>query len=109
MFDLYDTGLYSHKAIADLLFEQGLQFQELIDTIDIDEIGVREKIRTEVERFKRFQQSILGIKTKVQIADIDIRNYAKYLLLEGTSMEKRELLSNLRSKLLLKEKRVSFA
>jgi len=80
------------------------QFEDLMDTISIDEIGVKEKIKSEVERFKKFQQSILGIKTKVEIADVDIRNYAKYLLREGTDTEKRELLGCLKSKITLKSK-----
>lgn len=59
------------------------QFEDLVNEIDIDEIGVKEKIKLEVERFKKFQQSVLGIKAKVEVADLDIRNYAKYLLREG--------------------------
>jgi len=80
------------------------QFEDLMDTISIDEIGVKEKIKSEVERFKKFQQSVLGIKTKVEIADVDIRNYAKYLLQEGADTEKRELLGCLKSKITLKSK-----
>lgn len=82
------------------------QFVELIDKIDLDEIGIKEKVRTEVERFKRFQSSILGVKVKVHIADVDIRDYAKYLLAEGSIVEKRELLSHLRGKLILQNKKV---
>jgi|CXWL01.1.fsa_nt_gi DNA invertase Pin-like site-specific DNA recombinase len=80
------------------------QFIELIDKIDINEIGIKEKIKAEVERFKKFQQSVLNTKAKIQIADVDIRNYAKYLLREGGDVEKRELLGCLRSKILLNEK-----
>jgi hypothetical protein len=32
------------------------QFEQLLDKIDIDEIGIREKIKYEVERIKKFQQ-----------------------------------------------------
>lgn len=80
------------------------QFEELVDTISIDEIGVKEKLKSEVERFKKFQQSILGFKAKVEVADVDIRNYAKYLLREGADVEKRELLGCLRGKITLKDK-----
>lgn len=83
------------------------QFEDLMDQIDIDEIGVKEKIKSEVERFKKFQQSILGVKARVHIADVDIRNYAKYLLREGVDIEKRELLSCLKSKLILQNKQIS--
>ena len=82
------------------------QFEDLISEIDIDEIGVKEKIKSEVERFKKFQQSVLGIKTKVEVADLDIRNYAKYLLQEGTDVEKRELLGCLKGNILLSEKKI---
>jgi len=77
-----------------------------MNTIDINEIGIREKIKAEVERFKKFQQSVLGTKAKIQVAAIDIRNYAKYLLREGKNVEKRELLGCLRGKIQLKKKEI---
>ena len=83
------------------------QFEELIDKIDIDEIGIKEKIKEEVARFKKFQQFILGKKDKVVISNIDIRNYAKYVLREGKDIEKRELLGCLREEIKLENKIVS--
>jgi hypothetical protein len=80
------------------------QFVELLDKIDINEIGIKEKIKAEVERFKKFQQSVLSTKTKIRIADVDIRNYAKYLLRERADVEKRELLGCLKSRIHLKQK-----
>lgn len=70
----------------------------------INEISIKEKIKSEVERFKKFQQVVLNIKEKINIVDIDIRNYAKYILREGTDLEKRELLGCLRSKLEIRDK-----
>lgn len=83
------------------------QFVDLIDKIDVDEIEIKEKIITEVERMKKFQRVILGIKEKVKIEDIDIRNYAKYVLLEGSVLEKRELLACIKNKIILANKTVS--
>lgn len=83
------------------------QFESLMDQIDIDEIGVKEKIKSEVERFKKFQQALLDQKEKIEVKEIDIRNYAKYLLKEGTDAEKRELLSCLKSKIVLNQKKVT--
>jgi hypothetical protein len=85
------------------------QFASLMDTVDLHELGIKEKIKAEVERFKKFQQSVLGVRTKIQVADIDIRNYAKYLLREGAPIEKRELLSCLTSKILLENKKITLA
>lgn len=84
------------------------QFTTLVDKIDLDEIGMKEKIKIEVERFKKFQKNLLGVKEKVEVGDIDIRNYAKYILKDGTDLEKRELLSCMKSKISLKNKIVSF-
>jgi len=83
------------------------QLTILVDKIDLDEIGMKERIKSEVERHKKFNSDILGVKEKsVKVADIDIRNYAKYLLREGALWEKRELLSCLRSKVMMNNKKV---
>ena len=44
---------------------------------------------------------------KIEVKDVDIRNYAKYVLKESSNLEKRELLSCLKSKILLANKMVS--
>lgn len=80
------------------------QFEKLIEQIDLDEIGMKEKIRAEVSRFKKFQQVVLGTSEPVTIGDIDIRDYAKYVLREGENYEKRELISCIRSEIQLSHK-----
>ncbi len=83
------------------------QLANLMDKIDLDEIGMKAKIRDEIERHKRFNVGILGLKdTTVKVADVDIRNYAKHVLRGGTILEKRELLGCLRSKITLAQKQV---
>lgn len=83
------------------------QFIELIDRIDINEIGMRDKIKEDVQRIKKFQQSVLGLKQEIQVNDIDIRDYAKFILKDGTIEEKRELLSCFKSKIILNNKKIS--
>ena len=83
------------------------QFEKLLDRISINEIGMRDKIKYEVERIKKFQQSVLNIEQQIQIKDVDIRNYAKFILKDGTIEEKRELLACFKSKIILKDKIVS--
>jgi hypothetical protein len=82
------------------------QFEKLIDRINISEIGMKEKIKQEVERIKKFQQSVLNIKQQIQIKDVDIRDYAKFILKDGSIEEKRELLTCFKSKIQLKEKSI---
>jgi len=80
------------------------QLENMMDQIDLNEIGIKQKIKAEVERHKKFQAGLLGIKSKIKVADIDIRSYTKYILREGTIYEKRELLGCLKSRLILKDK-----
>ena len=81
------------------------QLAGLMDKIDLDEIGMKAKIKEEIERHKRFNVGILGLKdTTVKVADVDIRNYAKHVLRGGTILEKRELLGCLQSKVTLANK-----
>jgi site-specific DNA recombinase len=84
-----------------------VQLQELMDDVEIQTVPMREKITAEVHRFKKFEQMLLGTKTAVAVKDIDIRNYAKFILLEGTVDEKREFLRCLKSEILLDNKKIS--
>ncbi len=82
------------------------QFEDLLEKINIDEIGIKEKIKAKVEEVKRFNDMILGKKEKITVADIDIKNYAKYILKEGKDFERRELLSCIKSKIVVSNKMV---
>jgi len=81
------------------------QFSQLLDKISLDELGMREKIEKEIERYQKFQAEVLRKKWKIEKPkEVDIRNYAKYILKAGSIVEKRELLACFKSKLLLKNK-----
>lgn len=77
----------------------------LMDKIDLDELGVKLKVEQEMARVNRFK-AMLGEKEKNQNINVNARDYAKYLLKEGTLVEKRELLYSLKSKLTLKDKKI---
>ena len=77
----------------------------LIDDISIDELGMREKLQREVERYQKFRTGVLGVaEDDVGKMEIGMKNYAKYILREGQLFEKREILSGLKSRLELKDK-----
>lgn len=81
------------------------QLAEMMDSIEFNEIGMRKKIKEEIERHKKFQSGLLGEKeSKIKVKDVEVRNYAKYILREGQIQEKRELLSCLKSQLTLANK-----
>jgi len=84
------------------------QLAQVLDEMSLDEIGMKDSIKTEIQAHNEFQQSVLGEdSTKMKVKDVDIRNYAKHILRKRPISEKRALLGNLRSKLILKEKRIS--
>jgi hypothetical protein len=84
------------------------QLAQLLDTISLDEIGMKDRIKAELEAHNEFQQTVLGedaAKTKVK--EVDIRAYAKHILRKRPIYEKRELLRCLKSKMVLKNKVLS--
>ena len=84
------------------------QLSELLNKVDIDELGIKKQFEQEVGRYYKFSRTVLKIDEKIskKRKEIDMRNYAKYLLKEGSMLEKRELLSNLQSKLVMKNKKI---
>ena len=51
--------------------------------------------------------AMIGTKTPIiKVTDIDIRNYAKYVLREGKTEEKRETLGCVRNKIMLMDRKV---
>jgi site-specific DNA recombinase len=77
----------------------------LMDKIDLDELGVKSKVEQEMIRLNRFK-AMLGEKERKSDINVNSRDYAKYLLREGTLIEKRELLFFLKSKLVLKDRKI---
>jgi site-specific DNA recombinase len=81
---------------------------KILDKVNINELGMRQKLEDEIARFNIFQRSVLGSTEKIQNnKETSIRNYAKYILKEGTKIEKRELLANLRSRIIYKDKELT--
>lgn len=81
---------------------------KILDKVNINELGMRQKLEDEIARFNIFQRSVLGATDKIKNnTEADIRNYAKYILKEGIVSEKRELLANLRSRIVYKDKELT--
>jgi len=83
------------------------QLAGIIDQIDLDNSGIKKKLEAEIERHKKFHFGIMGKpEVEYKVEDVDIRNYAKYILTNGSIFEKRELVMYLKSNILLKNKRI---
>lgn len=77
------------------------QMVKVMDKVDFNKMTMRDKFEAEVERVRKFQRAFAGGNTATPQKDIDLRDYAKYLLKEGSVTEKRELLLCIKSKLVL--------
>ena len=82
---------------------------KIMDEVNINELGMRQKLEDEIRRFNKLQKIVNGRSGKalVEEDDVNIRQYAKYLLKEGSTSDKRELLANLRSRLNYKDKKIT--
>ncbi|MCK9393829.1 MAG: hypothetical protein WCX30_01495 [Candidatus Paceibacterota bacterium] len=62
----------------------------------------------EVQRYNKFWYGVLGLKeNEEKIEDLmDYKKYAKYILVQGSIYEKRELLSCLKGKLILERNKI---
>ena len=82
---------------------------KIIDKVNINELGMRQKLEDEIRRFNKLQKIVNGRSGRglVEEDDVNIRQYAKYLLKDGSTSDKRELLANLRSRLNYKDKKIT--
>lgn len=84
------------------------QLMDIIDELDIDQLGIKDKVYKELFRYQNLVKSVLGQQASnvIQMPQIDSKAYAKHILKDGTKDDKRELLACLKSKLLIKDKKV---
>jgi len=74
----------------------------LIDKLELDQIGMKEKLQEEIDRYHKFTQGVLGLtEQESKLPKVDLKLYAKYILREGKPEEKREILSKIQNSLIL--------
>ena len=83
------------------------QLLQLIDKLNINQLGAKKQLQDEIARYERFTRGVLGKEvSQSKKTKVEIKDYAKYVLKNGTREEKRELLSCLKTKLYLKDQRI---
>jgi len=83
------------------------QLIEIVDKIDLNRIGIKDKLEKEIKRMNEFQNKIMGVsEPQIENKNIDIRAYVKYILRSGTLQEKRELMQSFKSKIIVLNKRI---
>lgn len=85
------------------------QLLEIIEKLDVNQNFINKKFNQERDRMITFQKQFYGVKqSKIEI-EYDPQQYTKHILTEGTTEEKRELLSNLQGKMVMKNKQIVIA
>lgn len=82
------------------------QLLRILDKVDLDELGIQEQYKEEVERYYKFSKGVLGVQQAESQKELNLRKYAQYILREGTMIEKRDLLSCFKSNITLQNKQV---
>ncbi len=60
--------------------------------INLNELGIKEKITNKLRCYNKFRTGVLGEKKEKQnVSELDIRNYAKHILNNGTILEKQDI------------------
>ncbi len=90
----------------DLLVKELLK---VIEEVDLDKLGIKQQIEQKLESYNKFRNLVLGQSEQDQLKqkNLDLKNYTKYILTNGSLLEKRELMACLKSKLVLKDKQIT--
>lgn len=80
----------------------------IIDGMSLDKSELKQKLQEEVARYALFQTGVLGmdLKQSEKHKNISIKTFAKHMLRHGTLLQKREILSCIKSRILLKDKKL---
>lgn len=86
------------------------QLLKIVDDVSIDELGTIEIVKIEMEKFKKLMSVVSMIdidpKSMQNLSKIDVHACAKYILREGSKEDKRKMLEQLKSRIVLKGKKL---
>jgi len=82
---------------------------EMVDTLNINKVKLTAKLDIEIQKFKKLQAMFLGKKRTEKIEPIDLKDYTKFVLKEGTSLEQRSILECISSELVLKSGKIDLS
>jgi site-specific DNA recombinase len=83
------------------------QISKIIKDVGIKNLPMKEKIRSEVDRIKKFYSMILNEEAQVYLKDVHSITYATFILQEGSLEEQRDIMNCLKGQLVLQDKKIS--
>lgn len=80
----------------------------IIDRMSMDKSELKMKLEEEVARYALFQTGVLGVDLgqSKKHKDVSIKTFAKHMLKHGTMLQKREVLSCIKTRILLRDKKL---
>jgi DNA invertase Pin-like site-specific DNA recombinase len=82
-------------------------FQKMSDKLELDKVNLTDKLDMEIQRFKKLQAMFLGKEKTKGINNIDLKDYMKFVLKEGSILEKRSVLECIKSEIIISNKKIS--
>ena len=79
---------------------------KMADTLNLNKVQLTAKLNSEIQRFKKLQAMFLGKQKTEKIEPIDLRDYAKFVLKEGSVLEQRAVLGYISNDLVLKNGKI---
>jgi site-specific DNA recombinase len=83
------------------------QIAKIIKDVGIKNLPMKEKIRSEVDRIKKFYSMILNEEAQVYLKDVHSIAYATFILQEGSLEEQRNIMNCLKGQLVLQDRKIS--
>ncbi len=84
------------------------QLIKIMDQIDLNQTGVEIKFNEELKRHNKFNRGVSGMGSSTsKHNEIDLKTYAKYILMEGSNEEKRSLMGCFKSRIKITAKIVT--
>lgn len=83
------------------------QLTKILDKVDIDKLAVENRFTEDLIRYRGFMQSVLKQNNDAATATkVDIRDYAKHILMTGKREDKQAILACVTTTLYLKAKTI---
>lgn len=79
-------------------------FIDLLDRVTIKAVENQEALKVELDKFRRLSSAVMGHGDYLNQPEVSMHNFAKYILVEGRTEEKRALISCLQQTIYLKDR-----
>jgi hypothetical protein len=74
---------------------------KMFDTLGLNRVKLNIKLNDEIQKFKKLQAMFLGKERNEKIESVDLKDYARFVLREGSILEKRSVIGCVSSNLVL--------